>query len=192
MSLLRITFSRAAVVAALAFSSLAHAQASAPAPIDAEKQKLIDHILTLWHPENGVVLAVQRPASETMEKAHIALQQSHMPADKIDKNMKDVSTDVQKYIDTATPIATASAKKHMATSVVPLLAQNFTNDELKQLIALLESPVKAKFEKLVPLVNTTLGKQVQDDVGPTINKDIDTMTQAVGTKLRIAVTAATN
>ena len=192
MSLLRITFSRAAVVAALAFSSLAHAQASAPAPIDAEKQKLIDHILTLWHPENGVVLAVQRPASETMEKAHIALQQSHMPADKVDKNMKDVSIDVQKYIDTATPIATASAKKHMATSVVPLLAQNFTNDELKQLIALLESPVKAKFEKLVPLVNTTLGKQVQDDVGPTINKDIDAMTQAVGTKLRIAVTAATN
>ena len=192
MQSIRITFSRAAVVAALAFSSLAHAQASAPAPIDAEKQKLIDHILTLWHPENGVVLAVQRPASETMEKAHIALQQSRMPADKIDKNMKDVSIDVQKYVDTATPIATASAKKHMATSVVPLLAQNFTNDELKQLIALLESPVKAKFEKLVPLVNTTLGKQVQDDVGPTINKDIDAMTQAVGTKLRIAVTAATN
>ena len=193
MQSLRITFSRAAVVAALAFSSLAHSQASAPAaPIDAEKQKLIDHILTLWHPENGVVMAVQRPASETMEKAHIALQQSHMPADKVDKNMKDVSIDVQKYIDTATPIATASAKKHMATSVVPLLAQNFTNDELKQLIALLESPVKAKFEKVVPLVNATLGKQVQDEVGPTINKDIDAMTQAVGTKLRIAVTAATN
>jgi hypothetical protein len=178
---------RAIAVAALATASLAHAQASAP--VDAEKQKLIDQVLTLFHPENAIIMMVQRPANDAMEKSHIALQQAHLPADKIDKAMKDISVDVQKYVDTATPVAAASARKNVAPTVAPLLAQNFSVDELRQLIAMLQSPVKSKFEKLVPEMDAAIGKKVQADVGAEVNKDIGTMTQAVGTKLRIAVTA---
>lgn len=176
-----------AITTVLAAATSAHAQAAAP--VDAEKQKLIDHVLALWHPENAVVMAVQRPAAEAMEKSRIAMQQAHMTPDKLDKNMKDIAVDVQKYIDTASPMAKASAQKSITSSVVPLLAQNFSNDELRQLITMLESPVKGKFEKLIPQIDQALGKKVQEDVGPEINKDIQAMTQAVGTKLRVAVSA---
>jgi hypothetical protein len=176
-----------ALVAVLAAATAAHAQ-STPA-VEPEKQKLIDQILAIWHPENSVLMAVQRPAAEAMEKSRIALQQARLPADKLDKAMKDISTDVQKYVDTASPLASNSAKKNLPTTASPLLAQNFSVDELKQLLALLQSPVKSKFEKLIPQVDQAIGKKVQDEVGAEINKNIQTMTQAVGTKLRIAATA---
>jgi len=186
----RRTLPSFALAALLACASLAHAQ-SAPA-VDADKQKLIDQILTLWHPENTVVIAVQRPAAEAMEKSRIALQQARLPQPKVDAAMKDIATDVQKYVDTVTPLASSSAKKSLSTTVAPLLAQNFSVDELKQLLALLQSPVKSKFEKLIPQADQAVGRKVQDEAGPEINKNIQTMTQSVGTKLRIAVTAASN
>ena len=190
MHAIRRTLHTLAFTALLASASLACAQ-SAPA-VDADKQKLIDQILTLWHPENSVVIAVQRPAAEALEKSKIALQQARLPQPKQDAALKDIATDVQKYIDTVTPLSASSARKNLQTTIAPLLAQNFSADELKQLLALLQSPVKARFEKLIPQADQAVGKKVEDEAGPEINKNIQAMTQAVGTKLRIAVTAASN
>jgi hypothetical protein len=185
----RRTFHSLALTALLAGASLAHAQSTA---VDADKQKVIDQILTVWHPENTVVIAVQRPAAEAMEKSKVALEQARLPQPKLEAAMKDISTDVQKYVDTVTPLATAAARKNLQTTVVPLLAQNFSVDELKQLLALLQSPVKAKFDKLTPELAMAVAKKVQEQSGPEINKNISAMQQSVGTKLRIAVTAASN
>jgi len=52
-----------------------------------------------------------------------------------------------------------------------------------------ESPVKAKFDKLIPQLEMTVGDKVTVDVGPAINKNIQALTESVGTKLRIATTA---
>jgi hypothetical protein len=188
---------RAAAITIVSATSLAHAQAAtaasalAPAatPIDAEKQKLIDQVLALWHPENVMVVMVQRPAVEAMEKSRIALQQARLPSDKIDKTLKDITVDVQKYVDASSPLTSNAAKKSLPTTAVPLLAQNFSTEELRQLVAMLQSPVKTKFEKLIPQVDQAIGKKVQDEVGPEVNKNIQALTEAVGTKLRIAITA---
>ena len=102
--------------------------------------------------------------------------------------MKDIGTDVQKYIDTTMPVAIASAKKITGPSVAPILAQNFTTDELRQLIALLEAPIKVKFEKLVPQMENAVGQKVTAEIAPQVNKNIQVMTEAVGTKLRVAAT----
>jgi hypothetical protein len=188
MQALRRPLSLLALAAALGAASHAFAQASAPAPVDAEKQKLVDRVLTLWHPETIAVVMVQRPAGDAMEKSAIALQTAHVPRERIDATMKDIATDVQKYVDTATPVAVASARRNVGPTVGPLLARNFSVDELRQLIAMLESPVKGKFEKFVPQMETAIGQKVQADIGAEINQDIQAMTQAVGTKLRVAAT----
>jgi len=173
------------LAATLGIASMAHAQGAAP---DAEKQKLIDHILTLYHPENSVLVAIQRPATEALEKSSIALQTAHVPKDRSDKTMKDIGTDVQKYVDSTMPMAIASAKKNVGPAAGPLLAQNFTTEELRQLVAFLESPVKSKFEKLVPQMENAVGQKVQADVGVQANKNIQVLTESVGTKLRVAAT----
>ena len=138
--------------------------------------------------ENSVLLAVQHPATDALEKSSIALQTSHVPKERADKTMKEIGVDVQKYIDTTMPLAIASAKKNVGPAVGPLLAQNFTTEELRQLVALLESPVKSKFEKLLPQLENAVGQKVQADVGVQANKNIQVLTESVGTKLRVAAT----
>jgi hypothetical protein len=184
-----------ALAAAIAAASSVHAQAAAPAaaaaPLpapDAEKQKVIDRILEVFHPEIGVLKAVQRPGLEAMQKSNIAMETARVAPDRREKALKDISTDVQKYLDTTTPIATASAKKYTNPSVGPILAKNFTLEELRQLAALLESPLKARFEKLIPDMENAVGQKVQADIAPQVNQNVKAMTEAVGTKLRIAAT----
>jgi len=183
-----------AVAAALSVAGAAHAQTKAAAPAnlpapDAEKQKAIDRILANVHPENGVIQALQRPAIEAMQKSMIAMQTQHVPKERMDKAMKDIAADVQHYVEISTPVVTASAKKLTNQTVGPLLAQNFSADELRQLAAIFESPVKAKFDKLIPQLEIAVGDKVTADVGPAINKNIQALTESVGTKLRIATTA---
>jgi hypothetical protein len=187
-----------AVAAALSVAGAAHAQtksaapaaapASLPAP-DAEKQKAIDRILANVHPENGVIQALQRPAIEAMQKSMIAMQTQHVPKERMDKAMKEIAADVQHYVEISTPVVTASARKLTNQTVGPILAQNFSADELRQLAAIFESPVKAKFDKLIPQLEVAVGDKVTVDVGPAINKNIQALTESVGTKLRIATTA---
>jgi hypothetical protein len=195
MNALLRPFTHLAVAAALAATSAAHAQGAAPAaaqaPLpapDAEKQKVIDRILVAFHPENGILQAVQRQGLDAMQQSNIALTTAHVTTERKDKTMKDISTDVQKYIDTTMPVAIASAKKNTNPAVGPILAQNFTVDELRQIAALLESPLKQKFEKLVPQMETAVARKVQAEITPQVNQNVKTMTEAVGTKLRIAAT----
>ena len=44
-------------------------------------------------------------------------------------------------------------------TVAPLLAERFSEDELRQIIAILESPVKRKFEDMIPEMQKTLGSE---------------------------------
>ena len=189
------TLSIAAAIATLAAIPFAHVQAAtaasaAAAPIDADKQKLIDKVLTLWHPEIDIVNAARRPAGEMMQQAGNALQQARVPKDKAEKAMKDIGADAQKYVDAVTPLASASAKKNVGPVAGPLLAQTFTSDELKQLIALLESPVKAKFETLAPQIDRALSDKVKPEIGAELGKDITAMNQSAIAKLRAAATPA--
>ncbi len=192
-------FSLAAVALSLVAASAAHAQAAAPAPAaasaaaalpapDAEKQKVIDRILATFHPENAVIQTAQHPAVDAVQKSMVALQAAHVPKDRMDKTMKEIGADAQKYIDTVTPLVTASAAKVTNKAVGPLLARNFTADELRQLAAMLESPIKDKFDKLVPQLEIAIGQKVEADVAPQINKNIQALTESVGTKLRVAAT----
>jgi hypothetical protein len=187
-----------AVAAALSVAGAAPAQTKAAAPAaapaslpapDAEKQKAIDRILANVHPENGVIQALQRPAIEAMQKSMIAMQTQHVPKERMDKAMKEIAADVQHYVEISTPVVTASARKLTNQTVGPILAQNFSADELRQLAAIFESPVKAKFDKLIPQLEVAVGDKVTVDVGPAINKNIQALTESVGTKLRIATTA---
>ena len=79
----------------------AHAQAQA---ISEEKLKLIQKVLTLWHPEEVPVMMVQRRATDAMTQSRVALQ-GKVTAEKRDATLRDIATDVQKYVDDVTPVA---------------------------------------------------------------------------------------
>lgn len=159
--------------------------AAKPAAANDKRQALVDKLLSLWRVEDVAVVMVQRPAASAMEQARIALQ-GRVSVEKRDRTLKDISSDVQTYVDQATPIARDSAQRLVRPTLSPLLLAQFSDEELGQIIALLESPVKKKFEKLVPELERALGEKVAEDSGAAINPKLQTMTQAVGLKLRAA------
>jgi hypothetical protein len=199
MQNLHRTILLAAAASAVFFNVAAHAdngakpQAAAPAaapaaPIDPEKQKLIDRLLQLYHPEQDVLRRVQAPADAAIEQSRVALQQARLPQDKIEKDLRDLVPEVQKYIDSTKPVVEASIKKNLVPSVAPILAQQFTADELRQLIAMYESPVTSKFAKMQPQLELAVGQKVHAEIGPEVNKNIDTLNKSVGLKLRADLT----
>jgi len=171
---------------AAASAPKASAPATAPVAIDPEKQKLIDQILAVFHPENPIIIQAQHPAQDAMEKSSIVMQQNHLPKEKIEKTLKDIQVDAQKYIDSITPLVANSTHKNVGPAVAPILAQNFSVQELQDLLALLKSPVKAKFEKLVPDMETATLKRVQSDIGQQVDKQITELNKAAGAKLQAA------
>jgi DNA-binding TFAR19-related protein (PDSD5 family) len=166
-------------------SPKAPAQPQAAAAVSPEKQKLIDQVLDLWHIEEVAITMAQRPAASALEQSRIALQ-GRVSAEKQEATLKEIAKDVQKYVDEATPIARDNAMRLKKPVLEPLLAQNFSDDELRQLIALLQSPVKKKFEQLLPSFEKAFGEKVAVQGAPQINPKIKALNEAVGVKLRAA------
>lgn len=133
-------------IALLALVSLAHAQSTAA------KKELVAKVLQLQRgtaEQIGQAL-VERPAVQLMQQADVALQ-SRVAADKREAVAKDIQADVKKYMDEAGPLVRDRAVKLAPSTVGVVLEEKFSENELKQLIAILESiesPVFRKFQQL--------------------------------------------
>jgi hypothetical protein len=177
---------RTLLIAAMAAFTLAHAPFSHAAGADDEKKALVQHILPLFHIEDSAIMVVQRQGAEAMRQAQTALQ-GRLTAEKQEATMKAIAVDVQKYMDEATPIARTNALKLKEPTVAPMLMENFSAEELRQLVMFLESPVKKKFEALLPTIQKTYGDKVAEASRGAIDPKIDVMTRGVATKMRAAV-----
>ncbi len=162
-------FSAAVAGAGAATPVVASAPASAPAAVSAAKKQLVARVLKL---QQGGIEAmasgmVQQPAIQLMQQANIALQR--LPAEQRQAVVRDIEGDVRKYVEEATPIVRDRAIKLAPSTIGPVLEQNFSEDELRQIIALLESPVNRKFQSMAPqmqrAITEKLVPETRDDVG---------------------------
>jgi uncharacterized protein len=182
----------AAAVAAFVFSANAATVDAKPAaaPIAASvspaKQELIQRVLKLWHVEILGQSMLQEPVAEAVNQARVMLQ-GRATAEKRDAAMKEITTEAKKFLDDSMPIVTGSAQKLIPGTVVPLLAERFTEDELRQIIAMLESPVKKKFEALAPELQKSLGEKIAADTRPQIDPKLQELQQHIGMRMRAAV-----
>lgn len=121
-------------------AACAGAQA-ATAPVSPAKQALVDQVLKLWNPDYIGQSMLQVPVGDAVQQARAMLQGRAAP-EKRDAAMNDIVGEAKQFMAEATPITKGSADKLIPTTIAPLLAERYTEDELKQLIAILESPVK--------------------------------------------------
>lgn len=128
-------------IAAACASAQAQQTPSTPA-----KKELVARILKIQQPAIDTMARglVQEPLGPLMESAEGALQR--VPADKREAVAKGIQADTKKYIDETVPIVRDRATRLAPTTIGPILEEKFTEDELKQVVALLESPVLAKFQ----------------------------------------------
>lgn len=146
-----------AATAMMAFAMPLHAQTS-PA-----KKELVAKVLQLQ--QGGVELTAralaEQPARLMMQQAAGALQR--VPAERREALARDIETDVRKYVDDATAVVKKRAIEVAPSTIGALLEERFTEDELRQVVALLESPVNRKFQSMAPEMQKVLAEKVVAD-----------------------------
>ena len=175
------------LLALLASATLAHAQsASAPAsaPVSAAKKELVQKVLLLQQPaiENMARNLVEQPAGQMMQAAGRALQQQ-VPAEKRESVGKGIESEVKKYVDESYPAVRERAVKIAPTTIGAVLEEKFTDDELKQLIAWLESSVNKKYLQLGPEMQNGFMQKLVAEARPLLDPKL----QVLETKVRTAL-----
>lgn len=166
------------VIALLALAGVAQAQSTA------SKKELVAKVLQLQQP--GIELAaknlVERPAIQVMQQAGVALQ-SRVAADKREAVAKEIQADVKRYIDEAVPLVRERAVKLAPSTIGVLLDERFSEEELKQLIAIIESPVNRKFSQMGGELQKSLVDKLVTDMQGTIDPKVKSLELAVNKHL---------
>ena len=171
------------LLAGLALALPAHAQS---------KKELVAKVLQLQQPgiEGMARMLVEQPAMQLMQQVNVVLQQ-RVAADKRDGLVRDVQADLKKYIDETLPSVRERALKLAPTTIGAVLEDKMTEDELKQVIALLESPVNKKFQALAGDMQRALSEKLVAEARPDVTPKLQALEQAVTKRVR-AVTEATS
>ena len=152
-------------LAALGVAGTAAAQAPPATPTSPAKKELIQRLLRLQQSdvEGFARTVVERPAAQMMREAGMALQQQSAPQEKREASARAIEAEVKKYVDEAYPIVRDRALKLAPSTIGPVFEARMTEDELKQLIAWLESATAKKYQSLaVDLRNTFSQKLVAE------------------------------
>jgi len=155
------------------------------------KKELVAKVLLLQQPaiEQAAQALAERPALQMMQQAGIALQQQ-VPADKREAVAKDIQAEAKKYADEAVPLVRERAVKLAPSTVGALLEEKFSEDELKQLIAIIESPVNRKFLQLGGEMQNVLIDKLVAETQAAVEPKVRALEQAIGKRLAQATTAA--
>ncbi len=168
------------ILALVAGASLAHAQGST-------KKELVARLLQLQQPSIEALARniVERPAVEMMQSAAAAMQ-VQVPPSKREAVAKSVDSDIRKFVDEASPLLAERAVK-LAPSVYGVqLEEKFSEDELRQLIAWLESPVNRKFQQNLPELQNGFAQKLLGDARPMLEPRL----KALQGKLQATLVAA--
>ena len=165
---------------------MAQANADGMNGVPPARQALVQRVLDKMGLESVGLQMLQTPVADMLRQSRVVVQ-SRVPADRQEALMKDITAEATKFVEQEAPALRTSTHAIVQSSVAPLLAQKFSEDELKQLAGLLESPVLAKFESIVPEMKRAVGENVAKAHGAQIQPKMTELQNRVGLKLRAAV-----
>ena len=164
--------------------------AQAPTPASAGKKEQVSRILQLQQAAiEGMARGLaEQPAMQLMQQAGPAVQR--LPAERREAVARDIEADLRKYAEEAVPIVTARAVKLAPSTIGPLLEERLNEDELRQVIAMLESPVIRKFQGMTGDMQKALTEKLVSETKPDIEPKVRAMQQAVAKRLGLTAPAA--
>lgn len=155
------------------------------------KSELVNKVLALQQGaiEQTAQALVERPALQMMQQAGLALQNSVAP-EKREAVAKEIQADLKKYAEDVGPMVRQRAVKLAPSTVGVLLEQRFTEDELKQLIAIIESPVNRKFLLMGGEMQKALTDKLVAETQATVDPKVKTLEQTIVRHLGLPAAAA--
>lgn len=181
---------RAVIGAALiGLCGLSFAQSSAAS--SPAKKELVARLLKLQQPdvEQLARQLAEQPAAQMLGRAGAALPTRVAP-DKQEAVAKEIQADAKKYADETVPMVRASALKLAPTTIGAMLDKDFTEDELKQIVTMLESPAYLKYvDKADDMQKALLEKLVADTKG-SVEPKVKALEQTIAKRLGVTATPA--
>lgn len=167
---------------------IAAVAAAAAVSVQAQtKQELAQKVLQLQQPaiEGLARSIVERPAAQLIQAAHNALQTQVAP-DKREAAGKSIESDVRKFVDESVPPLQKRALELAPSTLGTALQEKFSEDELKQLVAWLDSPVNKKYQQLGPEMQGAFVQKLSGEAGTMF----DARLQALQEKVRATLATA--
>jgi hypothetical protein len=169
---------------ALATAAQAQVQPQVQTLAPATKKELVTKVLQLQQPaiEQAAQALAEQPAAQMMQQAGAALQNRVAP-EKREAAAKEIQAEVKKYLDQAVPLVRERAVKLAPTTIGVLLEEKFNEAELKQLIAIIESPVNRKFLQMGGEMQKALIDKLVAETQGAIEPKVKTLELAIGKQL---------
>ena len=166
-----------AILIALGSSGSAQAQT---------KKELVAKLLQLQ--QTGIDNVGRALAGQTSQRVLQAAGQAipRLPADKREAAAKDVQAEVKKFYDDVEPVLRKRATELAPGTLGPVYEEKFSEDELKQVIAWLESPLSKKFQQIDGEIANTLAQKVVADTRGTVETRLKVLEASLGKRLGIA------
>jgi len=163
---------------------VAFAALTAQAQPSPAKQELIARILKLQQPGIEAMARglAEQPAAIILDGMS-AMLSTRVPPERRDAVAREVQAEVRKYTDEAVPLVRDRAVKLAPGTIGAVLDEKFTEEELKQLVALIESPVYGKFQALGNDMQRALTQKLIAETRPQIEPKVRALEQAIARRL---------
>jgi uncharacterized protein len=173
----------AAVIGLVDMFGLATVHAQTAATSSPAKKELVSKILSL---QQGGIEALSRsmteqPAVQIMQQASQVLQR--MPAERRDAVARDIEADLRKYVEDTVPMVRDKAVKLAPSTIGALLEERFSEDELKQIVALLESPVNRKFQSMTGDMQRAISEKLVAEAKADVEPRLQALQKTVAKRL---------
>jgi len=109
-----------------------------------------------------------------------------VPAERREAVAREIQSDVKKYADETVPLLRKRAVELAPATLGPLFEERFNDDELKQLVTFLESPVYRKYQQLGGEMQRSLGEKLVADTRPTVEPRLRALEQQITQRLQAA------
>ena len=181
--LARVALHIAVTLGLTATAGLSQAQGTA----SAAKKELVQKVISLQQPSyEGLARTMLEQPVQVLGQQAGAVLQNRVAAEQRDAVAKDIQAEFNKYGDEVGPIVRDRALKLAPGTVGPILEEKLSEDELKQVVAALESAGFRKFMSLGPEMQRALAQKLSSELQPQIEPKIRTMEQAVTKRLTAA------
>lgn len=180
--MIRNAISGSLLVLSLATALPAYSQQAAPS--SPAKKELVAKVLKLQQPGIDAVARqlVEQPAMQMYQQAGLVTQQ-RVAADRRQAVIADIQADIRKYVEDNAPVVRDKAAKLAPGVLGPMLEDKFSEDELKQLVAILESPVNRKYQSMGGEMQKSLAEKLVADVRGTLEPRFKALQQTVAGRM---------
>ncbi len=178
----------AAVVAGAGLPGGVAAQTTpAPAPASsAAKKELVTKLLALQAQgiEQLATQIAQQPAVALLQQAGAVLQR--VPQERREALGRDIDADARKYAEEAVPIVRKRAAELAPLTVGVLLDERFSEDELRQIVAIIENPAWRKFQGATGDMQRVIVEPLVADTKGQVDPKLQALQKSIGDRLRAA------